>query len=648
MFEYSIFGNMMQEYSVARIRKMYAEREARLAKLQTRADAENYCREVREKIAGIFNMPPRPALPPVKKTGEFDFPECHVEKLIYESRPGLPVTAFLYLPPKLTAPAPAVLFVCGHTQEGKAHPFYLNCGRTLAKQGFVVLAVDPIGQGERLQFLGDVKANGISGFCTREHLMLGKQMSLCGEFFGTWRAHDALSGLDYLLSRPEVDPSRVGITGNSGGGTMTTFVQALDPRFTMAAPSCYVTSWKRNIENELPADAEQIPPGIHVAGCEMGDFILAYAPRPILLLGQKKDFFDPRGLKETYEQCRKVYALLGAEENLRCFIGPHPHGYTEPNRMQMYNFFGEIAGVSGVDAEPEMVPFNPAAMNCAPGGQVSNMPEYKLVNDLIAAQSRQLAEQRQELSLPELQQQIKKLLGVEPDAVPVPYSRSLRCDMVNEVHATERLYNRFALETAPGILTTLKVVMQSDPYWFPETDTMTLYVPHLNSAAELADCQLDGEIAGVDVRGLGESMPLTCDCKEAYFFAPYGRDYHYNSCAVMAGSSLLAERITDLLGAISYVRSQGVKTVKLAGRGQGSVIALLTALIAGGIDSLTLYDTPESFSNMAETRLTMWPHSMMPMGILKITDLPDIRRAVAEKMPLKVVNFMDNYLRWEQ
>jgi hypothetical protein len=177
---------------------------------------------------------------------------------------------------------------------------------------------------------------------------------------------------------------------------------------------------------------------------------------------------------------------------------------------------------------------------------------------------------------------------------------------------------------------------------------MTLYVPHLNSAVELAECQLDGEVAGVDVRGLGESMPLTCDRKEAYFFVPYGRDYHYNSCAVMAGSSLLAERVTDLLGAVAYVRSQGVKTVKLAARGQGSVAALLAALIADGIDSLTLYDTLESFSSMAEARLTMWPQSMMPMGILKITDLPDIRRAVAEKMPLKVVNFMDNYLRREQ
>lgn len=77
---------------------------------------------------------------------------------------------------------------------------------------------------------------------------------------GAWRAWDAVRGLDYLLSRPEVDTTRVGLTGNSGGGTMTTFVNALEDRLTMAAPSCYITTWVHNVENELPADSEQMPP----------------------------------------------------------------------------------------------------------------------------------------------------------------------------------------------------------------------------------------------------------------------------------------------------------------------------------------------------------------------------------------------------
>ncbi len=644
MFAGSIYGGMLQAHSVARIRKMNAERDMRLAALQTREDAEKYCLEVREKIAGIFNLPERPALPPVKKTGEFEFPECRVEKLIYESRPGLPVTSFLYLPKKLSAPAPAVLFVCGHVQQGKSHPYYIACGRTLAQQGFAVLALDPIGQGERYQFTGDIDADGLAGVCTREHLMLGKQLSLCGEFFGTWRAHDALSGLDYLLSRPEVDPSRVGITGNSGGGTMTTFIQALDPRFTMAAPSCYVTSWKRNIENEIIADPEQLPPGIHAAGCEMGDFLLAYAPRPVMLLGQKKDFFDIRGLKETFEQCRRVYALLGAEENIQCFIGPDQHGYTEPNRMQMYNFFGKTAGMPAVEKEPENIPFDPAVMNCTPTGQTSDMPEYKLVHDLIVEKSRTFAAQRTPLTSGEIKQKIKDMMNIYPEKIELPYARMLRCDFINTRYPTQRMFSRFALETEPGIMTILKIIIRQEPYWFPETNTMTLYVPHLDSASELQNIKSNGDIAGVDVRGVGETIPMTCD-KESYFFSLCSGDYHYHSCAEMSGSSLLAERIRDLLGAVAFVKNQGVKNIKLAGRGQGSVIALLAALMDDDIKALALYDTPESFKRMAESRLTMWPQSMMPMGILKFTDLPEIREAVAQKMPLTVDGIMDEYLR---
>ena len=329
------YSNMLQEYNVGRIRQMNLARAAKIDSLQSQTDAESYCLEVRSKISACFKLPERSGLPEVEITGIYEFPECRVEKTIFWSRPGYPVTSLLYLPSRLPELAPAVLFLCGHAQDGKSNSTYMTCCRSLAKAGYVVLAIDPAGQGERYQFKGVANASGIDGFCTREHNMIGKQLNLCGDYFGTWRAHDALSGLDYLLSRPEVDINRVGVTGNSGGGTMTTFVQALDYRFTMAAPSCYVTSWKRNIENELPADVEQIPPGILEAGCEMGDFILAFAPRPVILLGQKKDFFDPRGLRETYEQCRKVYALLGAAENIRMAIGPDPHGYSETNRKNM-------------------------------------------------------------------------------------------------------------------------------------------------------------------------------------------------------------------------------------------------------------------------------------------------------------------------
>lgn len=646
MSDRHIYSSMLQEFNVERIRRINRERDARIAALSTRNEAENYCMEVRSKIASCFNIPERSGVPPVRITGSFDLPESTVEKIIYESRPGLPVTAHFYRPRNIIAPVPGVLFLCGHAQNGKDSPVYQTCCRTLASLGYAVLAVDPVAQGERLQFTGKIDAAGIAGFCTREHNMLGKQMGLCGEFFGSWRAHDALCGLDYLLSRPEVDVSRIGVTGNSGGGTLTTWVQALDPRFTMAAPSCYVTSWKRNIENELPADAEQTPPGIHACGCEMGDFILAYAPRPVLLLGQKKDFFDPRGLLETYEQCRKVYALLGAEENLQCFVGPDPHSYSAANRERMYRFFGEISGQPVVFAEPPAVYNDPAVKNCTPTGQCADMPEYKLFHDLIVEKTSELAAARKELPLAELRRAVAAGIGINTN-IAVPYCRNLRPSAVNKESAKHFLFARFGLETEPGILAVLKIPVRADAHCFPPYESMTLYVPHQDSAEELSDFEPDSGVAGVDVRGLGESMALTCDRYENDFFTLYGRDYHYNSCSLMAGSSLLTERVRDLLGAIAFVKSRGVKNICLAGRGIGAVVALLGALFSDDVSGVKLFDAPESWSSMASSRVTLWPHSIMPFGILQITDIPEICKILSGRIPVEITGTMDNYLRKE-
>ena len=125
--------------------------------------------------------------------------------------------------------------------------------------------------------LSDGPLKGGTG--TREHLYAGNQQSLVGEFVGTWRAWDGIRALDYLLTREEVDRRHLGVTGNSGGGTMTTWLCGVEQRWTMAAPSCFVTSFRRNLENELPADTEQCPPRALALGLDHEDFLAAMAPK---------------------------------------------------------------------------------------------------------------------------------------------------------------------------------------------------------------------------------------------------------------------------------------------------------------------------------------------------------------------------------
>ena len=198
-----------------------------------------------------------------------------IEKVLFESRPGCLVTAHLYVPNNLDGPAPGIIGSCGHAADGKNAPLYQAFCQRLARNGFVVLIYDPFNQGERDQYYALHSRESVRS-STHAHNMMGKQLELVGEWFGAWRAWDGIRALDYLQTRPEVDPAHIGLTGNSGGGTMTSWIWPVEERFTMAAPSCFVTTFAANLENELPADSEQYPPGVIGEGLDIGRFF--YCP----------------------------------------------------------------------------------------------------------------------------------------------------------------------------------------------------------------------------------------------------------------------------------------------------------------------------------------------------------------------------------
>jgi cephalosporin-C deacetylase-like acetyl esterase len=194
----------------------------------------------------------------VRITGIVERDAYHIEKVIFNSRPDFPVTANLYVPKGRKFPLPAVIGTCGHSDSGKAYPEYQSFAQGLVLQGYIVLIYDPIGQGERLQYLAnDYKPR--YGIGVTEHLHAGNQMFLTGESLNTWFAWDGIRAVDYLLSRKEVDPDYIGVTGNSGGGTQATWLCGVESRLTMAAPSCFITTFLHNIENDLAADTEQCP-----------------------------------------------------------------------------------------------------------------------------------------------------------------------------------------------------------------------------------------------------------------------------------------------------------------------------------------------------------------------------------------------------
>ncbi len=623
----SAFGSTVQDYYLAKARALSAERKERLSRIGTRKEAEEYIAEVREKIRNTFAPPNEktPLNPIVTKTS--DRGNIRIECIVYESRPGYPVTANLYLP-KTGGKHPAVLFLCGHSQEGKKADPYQFCGRHLAEMGYAVLIPDPVAQGERYQFLDASDRDGIDGACCNEHNMLGKQLLLTGEYFGTWRAWDAIRGLDYLLSRPEVDSSRVGITGNSGGGTMTTFVNALDDRFTMAAPGCYITTWRNNLENELPIDVEQVPPGLFGAGCEMADFLIAAAPRPIQILSQRNDFFDPRGAEEAFEDVRRIYRLLGAEDKARLFIGPDSHGYTKPNRETMYAFFNEQSGIQASAKEPDLVPLD-RELDCTPSGQIAGTPGTRRMHDLILDRLEDCKANRKSHTAEELRTYFRKELGI-PEKTAVPYYRVLRPQETEEC-----CYARFFLETEKNTGVVLKLASKDTLFSFPETKTARLFVPHLDSVQEHAELPpADGADFLLDPHGIGESQPSGCDqYGRDEFFKPYLFDYHYASSAMLLGESYPGLKVRDILSAWTLLKSKGYEEIVLCGNGQGGIPLRIAALFTGG--RVQLYGAADSWESMVKARVTLWPQSCMIPGVLRITDLPEIDRLLGDRLEIR-------------
>ena len=282
---------MVHEFFVSQVRNAENLHRRRLQALKSKEDAERYVRSARRRCRESFGPNPKRTPLNARIKGVVERDAYKIEKIIFDSRPGFPVTANLYLPRNAPRPLPGVIGTCGHSNNGKASASYQSFSQGLARLGYACLIFDPIGQGERLQY-PDENLKSKVGVGVGEHLYAGNQQFLVGDFFGNWRAWDGIRALDYLRTRPEIDPNRIGVTGNSGGGTMTTWLCGLDDRWAMGAPSCFVTTFRRNLENELPQDTEQCPPEVFPLGLDHIDFLAAMAPKPVIILAKERDYFD--------------------------------------------------------------------------------------------------------------------------------------------------------------------------------------------------------------------------------------------------------------------------------------------------------------------------------------------------------------------
>ena len=628
------FGRMLQEYYVRRVREVERQVDARRARIRTKADAEAYVREVREKIGQSFGAFPEktPLNPRVTKVVERD--GYRIENVIFDSRPGLPVTANLYVPTGRAYPLPGVIGTCGHSANGKAAEPYQAFAQGLARQGYVTLIFDPFGQGERLQHVtAELKPR--HGVGVREHLHVGNQQFLVGEFFGAWRAWDGIRALDYLLTRPEADPTRVGVTGNSGGGTDAAWLCGVETRWAMAAPSCFVTTFRRNLENELPADTEQCPPRALALGLDHSDFVAVMAPKPVIVLDQEKDYFDARGVEQAYARLRALYALLGRADDVEMFLGPDYHGFSKPVREAMYRKFNAVTKVSAAAGEPALTIEKDETLRCTPSGQVDELGARNIA-DFTRDASQALARTRGEPRGAALAAAVRNVLKL-PARDGVPEYRILRPS--SNRGYPKRYAGTYAVETEADIQT-IVYRLSDEPLLSrpPRGATRALlYVAHLSADAELrAEAWLAEAIKAepaaavfaCDVRGVGESQPTTTGTAP---HDPYGPDYFYAVHGLMLDYPMAGQRTHDLLRMIDWLKAQGHREVHLAAKGWGAIPAAFAALLAPEVVQVTLRHALGSYATVAENDDYAWPLSALVPDVLRHFDLPDVYRELAAK-----------------
>ncbi len=623
---------MFSDWSRAQALRLLDLRRAGIDKLSTAQDWAERKRLFRERfVRSLGGFPERTPLN-ARVTGSLERSGIRIEKVIFESQPGFYVTANLYLPLTGQGPYPAILFPLGHEEGAKAHLVWQQLLITFAQRGFVTLAWDTLGQGERVQLfdpdLGESKAIR----STTEHTILGVQCLLTGDTLSRYTIWDGIRALDYLLSRPEVDPKRVGCTGNSGGGTHTAYLSALDDRIQVAAPSCFLTTWGRLLKTIGPQDAEQcVPPSIF-EDLDHADFVHAFAPKPYLILSAIRDFFSITGARETYREAGKSYAAFAAADKLAMVEADDGHGYSKPRREAAYRWFSRwLQGSENNAPEPDVLFATPEELYCTPTGQVAT----SLGGETVSSLNLKRAQQFQRPPQPALDS-VRRLIALrEPDGSPSVTGFGTAAIPGGRLE-------KLVYESEEGIR--VPAVMFRPESSKTKHPAAIIVHGQGKSAAGVEARQLAARgwiVLAIDARGFGETRHLPDNYGSDW--PRYFGDYESAMTLLLAGQTTVGGRVVDIKQGINLLASRDdVDREKIAGVGiAGGCIPLLhAAALDARIRRVALDGMLLSYMSVVQRQINRGIFEDVIPGVLKAYDLPGLARLLNPR-PVWVVDAQD-------
>lgn len=563
-----------------------------------------------------------------------------VEKVIFEPRPHVYATANLYIPDEVAEPRGVVLLLCGHREQAKHCDEYQTVCHYMVHSGLIVMSLDPVGQGERFGFY-DPESKQAPMTSVTEHENVGRQCIPIGDSLARYMLHDAVRAIDYLCTRPEVDPNRIGVTGHSGGGTQTSLVMMFDQRIVAAAPGGFIMNRPYFLLTGKAQDAEQKWPGFSALGFDHEDIVLAMAPRPVRILATTYDSVPIEGPRHTVAVNRRFWNMYDRSEDLDIFEDENVHRFTIPLARAAAEFFSKhLLGSSSAESSAEDIQLIPAEqLWCTRSGQV--------IGELEHAKNTHV-ENRERLAIYEKSRRAfsedeRKKRAVEWLRKSVYLGRQ-QCDLNPRPSGGGEVENMWVIRTIwwsqTGLLNHCLQFFDSKLAGNKLPVTIAVWdggSSQLQAHAKwIEQTCASGRLAMVlNPTGIGPLLPHLNSPTEKPF-KRFGMMDRYTDEMMWLGDSMAAIRTYDVLRAVELaagLKNIDTSDIRLYGSGRYAIYAGLAALLDTRVRDVRMENRMNSISDWIKEPFYDETDSLSFIipGMLRYFDLPDADRWLAEE-----------------
>jgi cephalosporin-C deacetylase-like acetyl esterase len=597
-------------------------RAQKVAAIHTREQADQRQAEVRGKILKLIGgLPEHPRPIPVRQFATVAGDGFRIENIAYQSLPEFYVTANVFVPAG-AGPFPAIVITPGHG-AGKQSEY--NWAANFARAGIVALVVDPLGQGERMQHWDpEIASSKIERLGEHEHASLSNL--LIGDHVSRYFINDGISGVDYLSERKDVDARRIGAFGCSGGGTITAYLAALDPRISVAATACYMTSLKELFPTQGPQDAEQTLPRFAAEGLDFADWVELAAPRPYAIVSTMQDMFPFAGAQQTYEEAERFYGLYGAGDNLQWITGPGGHGNLGPISNQILAFLAK--NLKANVTAPEFRQFRPPDaddLTATPTGQISTSLNSRTVESLNRERPlRRTAAQNG------IRAEIRETAAIVAQPGPSP-----TVGITKEEQREGYRIQTVSIQSEPGIDLSM---IQAIPDGSGQKAVVVMMdetpVDRTAAGPDFARLAKSGHIVvALQSRGTPIDFQNGAQNGQSTQFA-LGPYMGVNLRAIIVGKTLIGMRTDDVIRVLNWLSSRpdvDRTSITLCGKGGLGMVALHAAALDTRITRVMAESTLVSYRTALDAPLHRNLSEITIPGVLQHYDVPDLLEAIAPR-----------------